>query len=82
MLNQRLSRKLSKINVSQFISCKYHRNNKKQAKTEEVVINYKMFPKPVFIIQVDLYIKQPSPYKRNCRLFFSTVLFVGLFVLL
>ena len=46
------------------------------------MINYKMFANSVFIIQVDLYIEQPSPYKRNRKLFFSTVLFVGLFVLL
>ena len=28
MLKQRLPRELSKVKVSQFISCKYHRNNK------------------------------------------------------
>ena len=62
MLKQRLPRKLSKIVASTT-------EIKKQAKTEEVEINYKMFANPVFIIQVDLYIEQPSPYKRNRKLF-------------
>ena len=37
MLNQRLSRKLSKIRVSQFmISCKYHRNNKNRLRQRKL----------------------------------------------
>ena len=42
MLKQRLPRKLSKIVASTT-------EIKKQAKTEEVEINYKMFANPVFI---------------------------------
>ena len=42
MLKQRLPRKLSKIVASTT-------EIKKQAKTEEVEINYKMFANPVFL---------------------------------